>query len=202
MLRSPALIWLFGVVASATSSSKRGLVFVPNSNWPQDNKIWKQSGSDLAWYYNYGSTPSPAFAQYSHDQFEFVPMLWGNVDGTTWLDEVRTVISGGRKITHVLGFNEPDGDSSTGGSGMDPTVAAKVWVKNIEPLAAQGIKLGLPACTGGWGGLPWYRQFLGNCSALVSTGDETKNCTFDFVPIHWYGPFDGLASHMGEYAAA
>jgi hypothetical protein len=29
-----------------------------------------------------------------------------------------------------------------------------------------------------------------------------KNCTFDFIPLHWYGDFGGLASHLGEYTAA
>ena len=27
-------------------------------------------------------------------------------------------------------------------------------------------------------------------------------CTFDFIPLHWYGNFDGLASHIGTYQAA
>jgi hypothetical protein len=202
MRSSRALVWVLGAVVSATSSTKRGLVFVPNSNYPQDNKVWTKTGSDLTWYYNYGSSPSPAYAAYSQDEFEFVPMIWGNVAGTEWLDEVNVVIRSGRKISHVLGFNEPDGDMSTGGSALDPSVAAQVWVKNVEPLAAQGIKLGMPACTGGWGGLPWLTQFVGNCSNLVSTSTVTKNCTFDFLPMHWYGNFAGLASHMGEYAAA
>lgn len=197
-----ALFLAISTVASATASSKRGLVFVPNSNWPEDNKVWVQSGSDLTWYYNYGATPSAAFSDSPQEDFEFVPMLWGSISDTTFLDEVNSLIDGGRNISHVLGFNEPDGDQSTGGSDMTPAVAAQVWVKNIEPLAEKGIKLGLPACTGGWNGIPWLQQFLANCSALVSTDGDTKNCTYDFVNIHWYGNFEGLASHMGSYSAA
>lgn len=196
-----SLLALTGL-AAATSSSKRGLVFVPNSKWPQDNSIWVESGSDLTWYYNYGSTPSSDFADYTQDEFEFVPMLWGSIEDTSFLDEVNSLIDGGRNISHVLGFNEPNGDSSTGGADILPAKAAQVWVKNIEPLAAQGVKLGLPACTGGTDGIPWLQQFLANCSALVSTDSETKNCTYDFVNIHWYGNFEGLASHMGSYSAA
>ncbi|KAI2468525.1 glycoside hydrolase family 128 protein [Annulohypoxylon bovei var. microspora] len=195
------LATVLSLAVAQTRSSKRGLVFVPNSDSPQDNKIWVQSGSDLTWYYNYGSTPSPAFDGVSQDQFEFVPMLWGAVDDTSFLDSVRGQIDSGRRITHVLGFNEPDSQYD-GGSNIQPSVAADVWVKNIAPLADKGVKLGLPACTGGWGGIPWLQQFLGNCSELVSTDDEKKNCTYDFVSVHWYGNFEGLASHMGSYAAA
>jgi hypothetical protein len=202
MALSKGLLLAFSAVVSATVSSKRGLVYVPNAKWPEDDKVWVQSGSDLTWYYNYGSTPSSAFSDKSQDDFEFIPMLWGSVSGTTFLKEVTNLIDSGRNISHVLGFNEPDGDQSSGGSDMQPASAAQVWVNNIEPLADKGIKLGLPACTGGSNGIPWLQQFLANCSALVSTDSETKNCTYDFVNIHWYGNFEGLASHLGSYSAA
>ncbi|KAH9992691.1 glycoside hydrolase family 128 protein [Xylariaceae sp. FL0662B] len=184
-----------------TRSSKRGLVFVPNSDTPQDNQIWVQSGSDLTWYYNYGMTPSPAFDDTSQERFEFVPMLWGAIDDTSFLDSVESSIASGRNISHVLSFNEPD-SAYNGGSNIEPSVAASVWVKNIAPLGQKGVKLGLPACTSGWGGIPWLQQFLGNCSDLVSTDNERKNCSYDFVSIHWYGDFEGLASHLGSYSAA
>ncbi|KAI2602184.1 glycoside hydrolase family 128 protein [Hypoxylon sp. NC1633] len=184
-----------------TRSSKRGLVFVPNPDSPEDNQVWIQSGSDLTWYYNYESTPSTAFSDVPQDQFEFVPMLWGAISDTSFLESVQSQMDSGRTITHVLGFNEPDSQVN-GGSNIQPSTAADVWVKNIAPLATRGVKLGLPACTGGWGGIPWLQQFLGNCSELISTDSEKKNCTYDFVAIHWYGNFEGLASHMGSYAAA
>ncbi|KAI1340215.1 glycoside hydrolase family 128 protein [Xylariaceae sp. FL0016] len=202
MRRSCVLLGAVSSVALAqTQSSKRGLVFVPNAKTPQDNQIWTQSGSDLTWYYNYGSTPSTAFAGVSQADFEFVPQLWGSIDDTAFLDEVTSLMDSGRNITHVLGFNEPD-QGENGGSGIDPTKAAQVWIDNIAPLADKGVKLGLPACTGGWGGIPWLQQFLGNCSELISTSGNTTNCTYDFVNIHWYGNFEGLASHMGSYSAA
>jgi hypothetical protein len=129
-------------------------------------------------------------------------MLWGSISDTSFLDSVTSQIDGGRNISHVLGFNEPNGASSTGGSDITPSAAAQIWVNNMEPLAEKGVKLGLPACTGSTDGIPWLQQFLSNCSAIVSTDTETKNCTYDFVNIHWYGDFGGLASHMGEYSAA
>ncbi|KAL7629890.1 hypothetical protein AAE478_001413 [Parahypoxylon ruwenzoriense] len=195
------LVAIPSLALAQTRSSKRGLVFIPNSATPEDDEVWVQPGSDLTWYYNYGSTPSPAFNSVPQDRFEFVPMLWGAIDDTSFLDSVREQISSGRNITHVLGFNEPDSQYA-GGSNIEPSVAADVWVRNVAPLAERGVKLGLPACTGGPGGIPWLQQFLGNCSQLISAGDEKKNCTYDFVTIHWYGNFEGLASHMGSYAAA
>lgn len=186
------------------ASSKRGLVFTPNAEHAGDNKLWVQSGSDLTWYYNYQSSPSPAYSSLSQDQFEFIPMMWGissDPNDTKFLTDVKKLIDDGTKIKHVLGFNEPDTSSAYGGSNIKPADAALAWVANFEPLGKMGVKLGLPACTGGWDSLPWLKQFLGNCSQLVSTGKDKKNCTWDFLPVHWYDNFAGLASHIGEREA-
>ena len=186
-----------------TRSPKRGLVYVPNKETPEDDEVWVRSGSDLTWYYNYEKEPSAAFAGLAQEDFAFVPMLWGPIDDASFRESVEAQIEAGRNITHVLAFNEPDGPTQYGGSDVAPARAAEVWVRNIEPLAAYGVKLGLPACTGGWGGIPWLQQFLGNCSELISAdGGRRRNCTYDFVNIHWYGNFEGLASHMGSYSAA
>lgn len=203
MRPSPSLrlVALLAGLAAATRSAKRGLVYVPNEQWPDDYKVWLEPGSDLTWYYNYHPEPESVFSDVPQDQLEFVPMLWGPTDGTEFLDSVNRLIDGGRNISHVLGFNEPDA-SENGGSGIDPRSAAQMWVDNIEPLAQRGVKLGLPACTGGTGGLPWLQNFLGNCSEIVSAGGPKRNCTYDFVNIHWYSNFESLASHMGSYSAA
>jgi len=188
-------------ISAQTSSTKRGLVYVDGP--ASDQQIWDRPGSSISWYYNYKAEPSAAYAGKTQEEFEFVPMLWGSTSGTEFYDSVMSQIKAGRNITHVLGFNEPDGPMQYGGSNMAPSTAASVWIKNIEPLAAHGIKLGLPATTGGWGGVPWLNQFLGNCSQILSEGlPEPKNCTYDFVNLHWYSNFEGLASHMGTYAAA
>ncbi|OAA65180.1 Glycoside hydrolase, superfamily [Niveomyces insectorum RCEF 264] len=195
--------------AAVSRSAKRGLAFTPNATWPQDNYLWTRSPSDLTWYYNYGASPSPVYSNLSQDVFAFVPMLWGGsssrTSDTTFLATVTGLLSHGIEISHVLTFNEPDLSTDYGGSDVDPMVAAKIWVANIIPLQATGVKVGLPACSGGWGAVPWLSQFLGNCSKLISTdgsGGVTRNCTYDFIPLHWYGNFEGLASHIGTYAAA
>jgi hypothetical protein len=182
--------------ATFPSSSKRGLVFVPSAKYPQDNQIWVESGSDLTWYYNYGLTPSTAYSSNrSQSEFEFVPMLWGaptSTSDTAFLTGVKQLISGGTNITHVLTFNEPDGTTSTGGSNVEPTLAATTWIREVEPLRKLGVKTGAPAVTGSQGGITWLSEFFSACTS------QGTNCTADFIPIHWYGDFQGLASYLGQ----
>ena len=176
--------------ASATSSSKRGLVYVPNAKTPEDNTIWDSSSSDLTWYYNYQVSPSPAFA--NNPNFEFVPMLWGAPTDLTdmiFLNTVQEQMKKGTNISHVLAFNEPDGQSSTGGSAIPAVLAAKTWIREIEPLKKLGVKLGAPAVTGAPNGFNWLQNFFAACDG---------GCSADFIPVHWYGNFEGLASHIGQ----
>jgi hypothetical protein len=178
--------------ATFQRSSKRGLVFVPSAAHPTDNQIWVEGNSDLTWYYNYQVSPSPAYANRTQEQFEFVPMLWS--PSNSFLSSVKTMISGGRNITHIMTYNEPDGTSSTGGSSIDPAVAATNWISQVEPLRKLGVKTGAPAVTGSPGGFTWLASFFSACAS------QGTNCTADFFPIHWYGNFEGLASHIGQVA--
>jgi hypothetical protein len=193
----PASTILLASVATAAetyrSSTKRGLVFVPSDKGHvADNQIWVEQGSDLSWYYNYQATPSATYSNRTQEDFEFVPMLWSpsNTFGST----VKGLISGGRNITHVLGYNEPDGTTSTGGSNIDPVTAATNWIQEIEPLRQMGVKAGAPAVTGSQRGFEWLTSFFSACAS------QGTNCTADFFPVHWYGDFQGLASHMGQIA--
>ncbi|KAI1037783.1 hypothetical protein LB503_009430 [Fusarium chuoi] len=169
-------------------SSKRGLIYIPNSDFPSDDKVWVQKHSDLTWYYNYKPHPSPIYE--NNTSLQFVPMLWGAPDGfddTSFLENVTAQIIGGRNITYVMGFNEPDNSMANGGSDMKPKDAAKYWIKQLEPLRKLGVSLGAPAVTGAPSGFTWLADFVDACKG---------NCTFDFIPIHWYGSFDGMASHI------
>ncbi|PKS05995.1 hypothetical protein jhhlp_007828 [Lomentospora prolificans] len=198
----PALIALLPPAATATRSPKRGLVFTNPRDHPEDNAVWVQKGSTLTWYYNYHATASPAFAGIPQDRFEFVPMLWGleaEPNSTDFYDKVKAMIEDGVNITHALSFNEPDGLVSAGGSDIPPKIAAQAWVSNFEPLRELGVRVGLPGCTGAPSGLTWLNDFLDECAELVSEGQsKKKNCSYDFLPVHWYGDFDGLSSHIGE----
>lgn len=180
--------------ATFSKSSKRGLVFVPpkDTKDQDDNQIWVESGSDLTWYYNYGVQPSSTYDTFSQSQFEFVPMLW--TTSTTFLADVKNIIKDGRNISHVMTFNEPDGTAVTGGSNLDPSVAAASWISQVEPLRKLGIKTGAPAVTGAPSGFTWLTEFFAACHS------QGTNCTADFFPVHWYGNFEGLASHIGQVA--
>lgn len=118
-------------------------------------------------------------------------MLWGasdNDQGTPFLDSVRRQIQGGANITWVLGLNEPDG-TFNGGSGVPADLAAATWIRQIEPLREQGVLLGAPAVTSAPTGFVWLRNFFTECAG---------RCNPDFLPVHYYGNFEGLASHMGQ----
>jgi len=119
-------------------------------------------------------------------------MLWSPT--TTFLSQVKSMISGGRNITHILTYNEPDGTSSTGGSNVQPAVAAANWISQVEPLRKLGVKTGAPAVTGSPSGFTWLQMFFDACHS------QGTNCTADFFPVHWYGNFEGLASHVGQVA--
>ena len=187
--QSLTLLILLSTVSAQTKSSKRGLVYVPSPKHPLDDRWWDSSTSDLTWYYNYGSQPSPAFSNNSN--FQFVPMLWGapsSSSDTTFLDDVTSLIKGGTNISYVLTFNEPDGGDN-GGSNVDAQTAAETWIREVEPLKKLGVKLGAPAVTGAPTGFNWLQNFFTHCAG---------NCSADFLPVHWYGNFEGLASHVGQ----
>ncbi|KAF1979503.1 hypothetical protein BU23DRAFT_99467 [Bimuria novae-zelandiae CBS 107.79] len=195
-LRSAAPAAALLTLAAASSSSKRGLCFVPSKNHPEDNKIWtNNAGSDLTWYYNYEYEPTDEYKDVF--DFEYVPMLWGaSPDGdssTPFLDSIRSRLASGASIKHVLGFNEPDGPHSTGGSLIAPEEAAAEWQRQMEPLRDDGIKLGAPAVTGSPDGMMWLQDFFTYCNG---------SCTPDFLPVHFYGSFEGLASKIGEVTVA
>jgi hypothetical protein len=181
-----------------TASTKRGLIDVATQN-PSDDQIWIRKGSDLTWYYNYQAEPSPAYT--SDASFEFVPMLFGTPDqltsaDTPFLTSILNDIEAGTTRAYVLAYNEPDSPPSIGGSGISTDTAARVWMRNIAPLRDRGIKAGLPAVTGSPSGLKWLANFNQSCLAL-----NPKGCEADFVPVHWYGNFQGMVSHVDQVRA-
>lgn len=187
----------FAAAQAGTTSSKRGLVYVVTEDNTSDDAVWSTAASDseLTWYYNYEIQPTASLKATS---LNFVPMLWGTSDAddskgsTEFLDAVRALVKGGTNITHVLGFNEPDGSTSTGGSNIPADLAASTWKREIEPLRDDGIKVGAPAVTGSQTGFEWLQNFFTACDG---------GCTPDFLPLHWYGNFEGFASHLGQMAA-
>jgi hypothetical protein len=175
------------------SSPKRGLCHVTDNGNADDDRIWISGPSDPTWYYNYGASPSSAYL--NTPSLKFVPMLWGastSDTGTPFYDNVKGQIDGGANITHVLGFNEPDASYAVGGSNLGAQLAASRWIAEIEPLKKLGVKVGAPAVTGAQSGWEWMDNFFAACNGA---------CNPDFVPVHWYGNFEGMMSHVGRVVA-
>ena len=122
-------------------------------------------------------------------------MLFGtpNPSDSPFNQTVTDQIASGANVSAVLAFNEPDGSSSTGGSSVSPSAAAAAWISQVQPLKAKGVRLGGPAVTSAQSGFTWLSSFFDACNG---------GCTMDFLPIHFYGDFEGLASHIGQVRAA
>lgn len=177
--------------STSLTSSKRGLCYVDVGHSATDDSIWDSSDSDLTWYYNYEASPTEGIDE---SVLEFVPMLWGTPDSDSdmsFYNTVRDLQQSGQTINYVLGFNEPDGCVS-GGSCIPAEDAATTWIREIEPLKNHGISLGAPAVTGSPNGFVWLQSFFTACAG---------QCSADFIPVHWYGDFQGLTSHMGQVNA-
>ncbi|CAF1459637.1 unnamed protein product [Rotaria magnacalcarata] len=102
------------------------------------------SGGKISWIYNW----SPYKTNVSG--MEFVPMLWSTNkghDGNKFLAEAK-----GAKV--LLGLNEPKRADQ---ASMDPALAARAWKQYIEPLRAQGARLGSPAIASSDEGLNWMQ---------------------------------------------
>ncbi|KAI9666622.1 MAG: hypothetical protein M1821_004558 [Bathelium mastoideum] len=171
------------------TSSKRGLIYISDNDTPSDDNVWDSSTSDLTWYYNYGPSPT---SLYDNTKLEFVPMLWGNESDNSFLDTVTGLIQSGTKVNYVLGFNEPD-SATNGGSGIAAEDAAATWIRLLEPLREKyHVKLGAPAVTAADTGFTWLQNFFTACNG---------GCHPSFIPIHFYGDFEGFASHIGQVNA-
>ncbi|KAH0586095.1 hypothetical protein H2248_007366 [Termitomyces sp. 'cryptogamus'] len=157
-------------LVSAAKNPKRGLAYA-ESTITNDINLAAQSNSVISWLYNWGTSP-PQYLQQS--SIPYIPMQWGAGGVENF---AATVLASGAKT--VLTFNEPDLGSQ---SNIEPAVAAKLYKQYIQPLSAQGIRLGAPAVTNGPMGRPWISSFLANCT----------DCTIDFIPCHWYG--DGVGN--------
>lgn len=186
------LLPLTPTAQSQSTSPKRGLCHVRENSNSADDSIFISGPSPPTWYYNYEAEPSSAYA--SDPSIHFVPMLWGaspSDSGTLFYDAIKAQIDSGANITHVLGFNEPDASMSVGGSNVRSELAARRWKEEMEPLRKLGVKVGAPAVTGSQRGMSWMERWLGECGG---------GCKPDFMTVHWYGDFEGMAAWIGEVA--
>ncbi|KAF2466396.1 uncharacterized protein BDR25DRAFT_328107 [Lindgomyces ingoldianus] len=103
---------------------------------------------------------------------------------------------------HLLTFNEPDGSTSSGDSDISPLDAAKAYIKSIVPyrngshansISNRRWNIPHPSVTGSTPGLDWLRKL----SSSFYSVDPENGCPTEFIAVHWYGDFAGLAVWLG-----
>jgi hypothetical protein len=121
------------------------------------------------------------------------------IDATQQPGTERAISGLDKSSTHLLSFNEPDGTTGSGGSSITPSDAARAYIDYVVPYrngsrgGGRSWKISHPATTGSGNGLEWLRAFNESCFEV----DPENGCPSDFVAVHWYGDFGGLASWLG-----
>lgn len=178
---------------TSTFQSKRGLAYLGDTH-ASDESLLFSATSSIDWYYNW--SPNPV----SGNPLPFVPLIHGLDDAasTTTMDTINNLPA---SSSHLLTFNEPDGTTSSGGSAISPSDAARSYIDNILPMrtaatttsGSRDWNISHPATTGSSSGLAWLHEFNASCWEL----NPASGCPTDFVALHWYGDFAGLASWLG-----
>lgn len=173
---------------STTFASKRGYAYLGDTH-SGDEDLLLSNNSRIDWYYNWSPYPVTGIS------LPFVPLIHGLSDAssTSELDAINNLPA---SSTHLLTFNEPDGTTSSGGSSISPSDAAQSYIDNIVPLrqsSSRSWNISHPATTGSSSGLEWLQEFNASCWEI----DPDNGCPTDFVALHWYGDFAGLASWIG-----
>ena len=173
-----------------TNSSKRGIAYL-GTDHPNDYNIFLSRQSPISWYYNW--SPYPIGRPSSFGNVEFVPLLHNldSLDG-----DLRQLDNLPQSSSHVLTFNEPDHDTSGGGTNISPEDAAQAYITSISPLSVTNGGRWLishPSTTGTLSGLNWLQGFNSSCYEL----NRTHGCHTDFLATHFYGDFPALASWLG-----
>ncbi|KAK8012647.1 glycoside hydrolase family 128 protein [Apiospora marii] len=169
------------------AQSKRGLAY-QNGAHKADNRLLFSPESPVAWYYTWSLWPAPEAND--NAAVEFLPLVHSTDDVAK--DDFRKQLDALPPSSgHLLTFNEPDGDTGSGGSAIEPEDAAKSYIDRIAPLRSgdgRTWNISHPSVTGSLRGLDWLRRFNESCWDL----DREKGCPADFVAVHWYGEYEGL----------
>ncbi|KAF5657151.1 hypothetical protein FHETE_10601 [Fusarium heterosporum] len=180
---------LWGLAESIDLSSKRGLAYHGDDH-ESDNQLLTSNNSEIAWYYTWSLWPSGQIG----DSLPFVPLIHG-VDDASDSELEKRLNDLPKSSTHLLTFNEPDGEKDTGGSSISAKDAAKAYLEYIVPLRDSKRKWSIshPSVTGSPRGLEWLRDFNESCYDIDDNG-----CPTDFVAVHWYGDAGGLENWLGS----
>uniref|UniRef100_A0A8H7MYP3 Asl1-like glycosyl hydrolase catalytic domain-containing protein n=1 Tax=Bionectria ochroleuca TaxID=29856 RepID=A0A8H7MYP3_BIOOC len=175
-------------VALANLESKKGLALGGKLD-DSDIKLLTSEKSPISWYYNWSPTPSNIIG----NSTIFIPLIhsletlkenniWSALDGLPSSSE------------YMLTFNEPDEAEENGGSYISPEDAAKAYIEDIVPHrnSSRSWQISHPVVTGSERGLNWLRDFNESCYDI----DPRNGCPADFIAMHWFGDFAGLASWL------
>ncbi|MDR0939276.1 MAG: glycoside hydrolase family protein [Mediterranea sp.] len=129
------------------------------------------------WYYTWGTFIPDSQMDNVPQNCEFVPMFWNGAAATQEnIDKLNALYEEG-KISHVLGFNEPD---LTGEANMSVGDALAKW-KFISDNLNPGIKLVSPATSyPSLSETSWMVQFM--------DGVAEQNLRVDYMAVHIYQP--------------
>ena len=159
-------------------------------------------GLNGSWFYNW--LPQPYFGttcDHYHQAAEFVPTISKLGMASTIMKEERmTKHWKSSGVTHLLGYNEPDGYNENAAK-CTPAQAAADWV-HVQVLASKfdpPLVLVSPAVVsgvhnpGGYspdGASEWMDQFFGNCTHVVPECDPSL---IKFIAMHdYYGDAPAL----------
>ena len=153
--------------ASGSKAPKRGIIV---SGDDTDVITAAFANTKVSWLGNWYSGPPPNLTP--EMGMEFVPQLYSPksaADGS-WDSNAKKGIAAGDK--YFMSYGEPDT------SGISADTAVTDWMKNMQPYAAQGIKLGAPANLQNPQDMKWLGQFMDGCA--------TAGCDIGFVCVHWF----------------
>ena len=153
--------------ASGSKSPKRGIIV---SGDDTDVITAAFANTKVSWLGNWYSGPPPNWTPQMG--MEYVPQLYSPkyVDDGSWASNAAKGVKAGDK--YFMSFGEPKTSGMTAATGVD------LWMKNMQPYAAQGIKLGTPGNLQNPGDMDWLSSFMDLC--------ETAGCDISFVCVHWF----------------
>jgi hypothetical protein len=142
-----------------------------------------------SWYYNWMQSENEPCKDGAGG--EFVPMIWGHTGAERSASGIQNAVSSfvSKKLTHVLGFNEPDNSTQS-------NVPVAEAITLLPSFDNPSIQVGTPATQANTSGQDWFKNYMGQVAAKPSL-------RADFIAIHWYGwnagSCDKNASQLESY---
>ena len=153
--------------ASGSKAPKRGIIV---SGHDTNTIAAAFANTKVSWLGNWYSEPPPNLTP--EMGMEYVPQLYSPqyINDGSWASNAAKAVKAGDK--YFMSFGEPDV------GGMSAETGVELWMKNMQPYAAQGIKLGTPGNLQNPQDMDWLEKFLDLC--------KTAGCDISFVCVHWF----------------